>query len=1121
MNLKKINISLVTASLLYGVSLLGSATTSYVPITTTSNDYTWKLFGVNGFSREIIIPANPDTVNTSYTSLSDNKTIAGTAGWNLNGKDLGKLKLLNKAAQTTINLYTDLTNINSIITQFQRVMYISAPNSNTPIAELQYNSALEGKDVDYEEIGTQNASIYTFRIDANNTYSNPVEPKLKVATEAIYSTPDTKITSIIDFNLSNNPTNPTDFNFNDHFDNGNNANGTTARIYRYDSINGVWELWDKDNDANINDFDTLEKGRGYWIKIDDGDKANSNSNSNAGLILGNEGVETGDYNNTIKLAEGWNLISFDNKNNNIREAVTGLIVETMADTVSISDISGVYQVTMSLSNDNIQNAKLINTNINKARDLNQIPENFKLTALTNEDGKLILLSNIKFIIKGKGFGAVTTLAGQDVWSEDDQTRINVNDVSILTNGVSSVYGEYGMVIEPLVGPNTASNLDSLIDGPDKYSAAIMINNDENQIIPFSENHMPTTLTTANNTINSHISNKSTNLKNSIEIDMNNDGINDHILISSTSNFYIKDYTFTKVFDFNSTNANSKNSYYIQSYTTVPQTEIPDINYTINDIRDDINMKLNDTKVYSTLNNTSDKLIMVSASQVDFRLLDLEPKFFIESTSDDDIAKGAVKAVYNIKDLIDASKTTGTISLPNPITEDLNYKSINVQDMPDDGPLYVFRELGYDIKSLVSGITDMTNNNIYWSNIDLTASKDIWYSSNNYNLFNVNSKTGYWAYLEDKQARFIERESEDNVTIDNKLYFYDFGYESNNQNIIEIKNIDLKFKTDTNIKDISDLNVYLIISGNKYKLIPDSKEEGKYSSYIGKFNSIKSNQGDNKEIILSANDGLGTVLESKTIGMIDVIQPDAPTLPSDMGDGSNIELNSSSVDVKGIYLYNTYIPEYNTEDSELKLDYNNSNTISFNICKYSTINPTFGEPVNELKIFAVDGKGTLNNGLISDSLSISPHPILKGSNVLESIWTDGIANKENNSTGYNNYCERNIYKDGDYGVTIQSKEENRTVKLAFVSKKQAASSSNAIGGLQESMYIKDTSSNTGAVAQILFDNVYIGEKFYIQIDNKTYMTTFQDKYSVSTSALIIDDATNINKNISTEIPNQSF
>jgi len=1239
MNLKKINISLATASLLYGVLLLGSATTNYVPIT-ANNDYGWKMFGVSGFSKDITTPAIKAEIGTNFIPLIDAKTEAGTSGWMAGDNNLAKLRLFKDATETSIELYADITDNSYDPTESTRAIYIASPGGINPIARLEYISSLEGEQVDLKREGVEDSIVYTFQIDSNNTYNNPVIPTAKIESPAIYSEEDKTIKSILDFDLSNNPIDPIAFNSNDHLDPA--PNDTTARIYRYNSLDGVWELWDNDNAESVNDFSTLDKGRAYWIKIDDGDKNNSNSTPPAGLILGNDGILPTDYSN---LTEGWNLVSFDPKNNSIRESITGLIVEdTHVGSCSISDITGLYKVDINLSNDTSIDAKNINIAVNNAKKLGQIPENLKLTSFSNENGKLILLSNTKFIIEGDGFGSVTTLAGQDVWSVKSQKIDDFSNVTNLqNNSVSSIYGEYSMIIEPLVGPNTASNLDSYINGTnnkdDKYSAAIMINNDENQIIPFAEDNEQTTLTTANDTIKKYISNNKTDLTNSLEIDINNDGINDHLLISSTSNFDIKDFTFTKVFNFNNTDANGILSYDIQGSDTIaPKVKPQDTNTTVVEIKDNINEMIDETKIYATLNENNETLIIISASTSNLDLLNGEGKFFeksiiLEDDSFINLTKGAVKAIYNPKDLIDANmvknnivipfnlddsndkfstnddfnitlansdqsftknltgigvidathsedtlkmydkivdgfnqlatdnniyaiashdynkgvdnKTSaniiitgfrldatqtkivssgdvtngvgsetnidklGTITLPNPITEDLGYNSITVPDMPNEGPLYVFKELGFDIKALVTGITDMSTGNVHWSNLDLTAPKKVWYDSNDYNLFDINGQTGYWAYLKKSE------ETEISATLNNisKSYSHKFNANNKTTNVIDVTDIDL---TLTGIKDTSVANVYTTISGNQYKLIP-GYSSGNYYGYIGKFNSIEEGQGNKKDIELSATDGLSSKLDKVSIGSIDTIQPNAPTI--NIGDGSNIEINSTSEDTRGYYVYNSYVPEYNTEASPLKIQYTAGTKSYLNICTEASLSPEFGKSVNTLQIFSVDGNGTLDTGLASNTTSIKPHPILKGSNVITST---GLGDNTNKSIGYDSSCVIDESKSGDKGVTIESKQVGVTVKLAFIPDTSASASSNGMAGIQDSMYIKlGGTADVNTVAKVLFDNTYNGKKFYIQIGNETYMSTFNNKNGTSTAALYIDYAQNLSNEISTKIAGQSF
>jgi len=317
MDFKKIKLSFAAAGLLCGVSLFSSATTSYVPITTDANDNSWKLFGVNGFSKDVVTEAVTASWTNGATALLDTKTAAGTQGW-LDGTDsMGTLRLLSSASETTIEIRADISDNNYNSTEGTRSIYIAAPGGTMPIAKLDYVASLEGESVDLQLDGA--GTIYTFTINANNSYTNPVVPVEKTSSDAVYGADNTLITDIIDYDLTNNPVDPVDFKLSDL---DSTPGSITARIYRYDTANGIWELWDNKNESETNDFNNLEKSRGYWIKIDDGDDTKANANSSAGLILGNDGVASTDY----TLSEGWNMISFNDTNSYIRKSMTGLIL---------------------------------------------------------------------------------------------------------------------------------------------------------------------------------------------------------------------------------------------------------------------------------------------------------------------------------------------------------------------------------------------------------------------------------------------------------------------------------------------------------------------------------------------------------------------------------------------------------------------------------------------------------------------------------------------------------------------------------------------------------------------------------------------------------------------------
>lgn len=669
-------------------NIYAASNTQYVPLTTSADDNSWILFGVNGFSDGISSSGGSgDSFNPNGTTLTDTPADGvATAGLNPGGGDMAKLQALNLADNTAelsaITINVDISDVSFSPTEPTRVMYIDANEVTGVDLRFEYKASLEGKTLEMQ-IDGDTTKVYNVTINHQNTYSNPA--KAIPSSVAAPSSQITKISDVIDYDLSNNPLNMGNYHTADHKDDVPLAN---ARFYSYDSLTGSWKLWDRDNSAIANDFTDFEKGKAYWGKINDGDTDGTNSNNAAGLILGSSGNSSPDE--TIydgKLNEGWNLISFDGIEPDIITATTGLLITASGgNDITITDSSGLHSVTISISaianiTDTNTVAKEINIAVQSAKGLGNLPKDMNLKAFAASSGQILLLSDKKFTLKDDNDAAITvvkTVAGKNPWDITTNTVAAVADLG--ATGVSSVYGEYMLLVEPLVGAGTASNLDNDVSGGGNAgSAAIQINGGDK--IYLSDDVTADNVATLDTVISSIQSDEAFNGTDSngavTKLDYDFDDTADFLLLASDEKFYIKDHTFTRVHEFDGSDTLGTNNFTITSTTDAGNTRTatitPDATPTITEAVTAINALADsdaavddatDTEVYAYEDGSNIITISTSSPKLTLRDSATSTTGFLKDAAfgTTDIYKGAIKSVYSVNSIIENEITSSIYEL---------------------------------------------------------------------------------------------------------------------------------------------------------------------------------------------------------------------------------------------------------------------------------------------------------------------------------------------------------------------------------------------------------------------------------------------------------------------------
>lgn len=691
-NYKKIFLNFI-AVLSLGVT---SVSAEYISLADTlGNNEQWTLFGVNS------LHANGAGSGASAGSFSITDSAANSLsdttldevyvdGLVVDGNSTGRLKVLSPNLQAEVRVDTSAAVYDA--DEPLRTMYVAMAKGSGPAFAFSYRSSLEDEVLEYS-VQADGSDAHTITISSQYTYNNPAIGQIIQSTAGVPVSYISDISKIVDYDFSNNPS---DSAYYDEVLNRDAAGlGDYVRVYSFEPVTMQWQLYDSRNTVEANDFSTLEKGKAYWAKMN-----NNTIGNGGGLVLGSSSISSAEY-IASGVTDGWNLMAFGKQNPDIRKSETGLIItlntgvaEDASQEIRIWDTSGNHSVDVDFVDDTSttinSSCKAINTAIEEAKLNGIIPDTFDLKAFYISDIQIALISSKRFLVDELNvdmFDSVTTLTGANPYTVNPSDLVNAIDSSTISldfNDASKVamskYGEYALVIEPLVAAGTsAGDLD--VGKLHLQSAAL----DAIGVDPFSIDNAVVGATTVASTVtavdNRDIGGYSAFAK---AIDINYDNTPDRVLISSTEPFYVRDYTFTRVFQYTDTNVTG--IAYIKG--TGADTSI-----TIAATDDDsiaaataFNGSGNVASADDPSNTTSQFIIISDATNAnEFSITETTTTDHLEDAiTDSDLAKGSVKAVYSLN-------TFATAQTKNNVTF-----TIAAADIPDE----VDDALRIDIKNTI-------------------------------------------------------------------------------------------------------------------------------------------------------------------------------------------------------------------------------------------------------------------------------------------------------------------------------------------------------------------------------------------------------------------------------------
>ena len=1235
-NYKKSLLSLAT------ILAIGSASVSadYIPLSKDgTNNKAWVLFGVNGFLSEGT-SSSTSTVAGEFSITDNDKNTAkdlkkdnlygGDDGISDNGTQfldgsdsLGKVKSLTA---TTLQVRIDLTDVSYNERDPERIIYVSV-GAGSPVFALKYRAALEGLTAQFST-ATDGSNVYTFTIKSEYTYSNPAPAILVPASvdgADSAGTYLTKLSDIVDYNLTNDPASITYYDKTRDQDTSDNKN-KNLRVYSYDGTNALWELYDSRNTAASNDFAELAKAKAYWARID-----NNNTNERAGLVLGSSSLTAADYTAT-NLVEGWNLISFDANHEDLRVSTTGMILVVDKNTsFTIKDTTEQHSVvTDALTSaaatltETETDCLMINQTIKNAEINGTMPATLNLKAFPIAPAKIALISNKRFTIYEDTTGTfsgdtnATTLAGQQPINATTLIQeAAAADFSV--SGLQSIYGEYALIVKPLLGANTADDLNvSKLEVTSKTASSFSQSIDVNST---------SVITATNITAITKPLTTTKLLASSVDIDYA--GKADHVLIASNEPFYVRDHTFTRVFDFTTVN-DTNGTIKISSNGTGDKSFVVDINGSITDVEGNITTKIPGVSADSNVSGDMKLYVLVDTDNGNEFYVTEGPDAdkLKDATSTLDIAKGAVSGVYsldylakrslsntivldldiktgndslsdkndyiqfsingdanttefyitpdttildlngsvkadvittfdlvtkNLKSELDkalilyssvehnctdgnadtsvitikssdletlsatvnsgdnndfkleiagtaattaeASEKLGYINSKSPdLSADLKYNAIYTPDYVTDGPLYMLRDAGFAIKTMVTGTTDLGDSKLSWESIDLTKKPSEWLDSQDYNLFSVDPVSGYWAYL--------AASTEATLAIANPNFKPSYRYHFNTDGTtfnsvsgnlaVEVTGLDEIDAIDAT-RASTVVNAY--VAGTTVQLA----RTGLSPTYTGKISSYEIGDmlaGSDYEIFANVADGLGSNLKSASVGVtVDYKKPTIPTITETSG---SFAFTSPDADVASFYIFKGKISEEDTtaiaNNFLVKLDV--ATAAAYTLCdkldpiqEFSTTTGAKTDPYN-IKAFAVDGSGILGGGNASDIATKKYLPMLKTAMLLtdknndESDPATYNSNSGADAVKYTKSCVAATANDVNYGVTLTSESSYTTAKLAFNYVENRDVTATPV-----TMFIKNGDS---AEAKITYPSAYGDnhERVYVEVGDKVFALKLQ-------------------------------
>ena len=417
-------------------------------------------------------------------------------------------------------------------------------------------------------------------------------------------------------------------------------------------------------------------------------------------------------------------------------------------------------------------------------------------------------------------------------------------------------------------------------------------------------------------------------------------------------------------------------------------------------------------------------------------------------------------------------TFGNIAtITGDVTQDLTFNPVSTPSYAKAGPLYTLKDLGWTAKALITGNTNIDADTVAWDNIDLTRSTTEMFANQDFNLFSIDPKAGYWVYLEDTSTETnpITVTAVGSTLVPTVTHHFDDGEVTARNHISTNLTVLVTGLTVPATGEASTEKVWANVGGTTVELVGDPSD-GEYTADIDSY-AVALNSSD---VTVSVSDGEGWLKSTVSMGSIDVTKPLVPTIS--LAGGFTIAADANDTDVAAFYLFQNDILETDMHAVDPSAT-GSGNYIAklvagapaLDFCANNDI--LFDSPITLLGV-AVDGGGTFTTGNISDVATDTYYAIQKGSSVYSH---DGSATPADDlAIPYNSSCVEGNESIADNGLSVKSLNSGVTASLAV----------ETIDGVTFDLDIPYTIYVTDGtnIAEIKFSAPYGGQPFYVQFND---------------------------------------
>ena len=912
------------------------------------------------------------------------------------------------------------------------------------------------------------------------------------------------------------------------------------------SDEGLWKVFNSSN-TQTNDFNALQKGRGYWVRTTNTNATLDPTGTHTGIVHASATFLPSAY--YEKLPDGWNLASFDNSA--LVHVPTGIFAP-----LSLFTTGGGLNIFFSTHNrptvatddgnisvvadgTNIVNSTDVAQYINVAAEYNAKifgadvnMRSFPAMNIFGESGVIILADSL-FEINVTDFSIISSLAGQELrdtefnmsvtWYGERLLGIDFRDdlnITDLNASLALTLGDTGesRVITDL---NETDKLNT-IRRIDRAYAAMSV------AAGLSEGFVGEAYLVA----------VDFNASQSYE---NNSSFT-QILIASSDSFSVRDSVFTKAFE----KVGDGEFRVIGVARTLITNLTTNLTDTMEELADFINEFASDLGIIAkSVGVAGSEVLMLigSSNNIDilenddytiFNDIQLDSNLILESEKN----QGSINGYFTYSDIlalpvnIDETLTDSVLSFDRMLEVEVNGTSVsgsldvmnfNLNQVRDfkvnpiispyfSGEQGVLRTLSGANKDLLS-ILSLEHSAIgspYWIHTDTTKIPSRWLEeADRQGLFAIRSHSGYFIKIKELSTLPAETKElqsfgvqQENIYHFNNTLLDGIGTVSNHIN----HSVEFSFNSAfINPVENPYFGVFVHFLDREYSLTSASSTFSFAVDSIALGISSGKPNSDPYAITIQAYDGTGNFYEEsqRPVIELDFVKPEIPAI--DYTENGDLIYTTISENVK-LEAYRGAISDIASERAGVLID---SAKVSTAVTWQHPFSSDFDGLIFPIRFLTLN----TSSNLYSDIRTVLYAP-LKNTQIL-------IANEDNETDYYPYDLIINTQLVTNYGVglTLYKPKRNKEIRMAYYPEVRHLESDKEPTRLAAPVYLK-ISKNTGTgndpVATISYLEEYVGKRFYIFFQNKLYQGTFPElgtfnsdgaAYDLSATLLSVDDVVN--------------